>query len=54
MGNSNGETNFLYKFLLTDTQISNIRKAFSNGSSTNIIFLKTPLSKNDTVRRIFN
>ena len=31
--NSNGETNFLYKLLLTDTQVSRICKTFANGSS---------------------
>ena len=33
IGNSNDETNFLYKLLLTDTQASNICKAFANGLS---------------------
>ena len=32
IGNSNDETNFLHKLLLTDTQVSKIRKAFANGS----------------------
>ena len=45
IGNSNNETNFLRKFLLTYTQVSEIRKAFGNGSSANIKFLKTQLSK---------
>ena len=44
-GNSNDETNFLYKLLLTDTQLSKICKAFANGSLANIKFLKTKLSK---------
>ena len=35
-GNSNDETNFPHKLLLTDTQVSKICKAFVNGSSTNI------------------
>ena len=39
------ETNFPHKLLLTDTQVSKIRKAFANGSSSNIKFLKTQLSK---------
>ena len=30
---SNDETNFPHKLLLTDTQVSKIRKAFANGSS---------------------
>ena len=43
--NSNDETNFPHKLLLTNTQVSKIRKAFANGSSANIKFLKTHLSK---------
>ena len=35
-GNSNGETNFPHKLLLTYTQVSKIFKAFTNGSSTYI------------------
>ena len=45
MGNSNDETNFPHKLLLTDTQVSEICKAFTNGSSANIKFSKTQLSK---------
>ena len=45
IGNFNDETNFVHKILLTDTQISKIRKAFENGSSANIKFQKTQLSK---------
>ena len=43
--NSNDETNFSHKLLLTDTQVSKIRKAFANGSSANIKFSKTQLPK---------
>ena len=39
--NSNEETNFAHKLLLTDTQVSNIQKAFGNGSSSNPKFSKT-------------
>ena len=44
---SNDETNFSHKLLLTDTQVSKIRKAFANGSSANVKFsiFKTQLSK---------
>ena len=35
-GNSNDETNFPHKLLLTDTQVSEIHEAFTNGSSANI------------------
>ena len=45
IGSSNDETNFLHKLLLTDAQVSKIRKAFANGSSANIKFSKTQLSK---------
>ena len=45
MGNSNDETNCPHKFLLANTQVSNICKAFTNGSSANIKFSKTQLSK---------
>ena len=43
---SSDETNFLHKLLLlTDTQVSKIRKAFANGSSANIKISKTRSSK---------
>ena len=45
VGNSNDETNFPQKLLLTDTQVSKIRKAFGNGSSANTKFSKTHFSK---------
>ena len=55
IGNSNDETNFaqnyywklqkLQKLLLTDTQVSKIRKAVANGSPANIKWSKTQLSK---------
>ena len=45
IGDSNDETNFPYKFLLTDREVSNIRKAFANHSSIDIKFSKTQLPK---------
>ena len=42
---SNNETNFPHKLLLTNTQISQIRKDFVNGLSGNKTFSKTQLSK---------
>ena len=45
IGRSNDKTNFPHKLLLTNTQVSKIRKAFANGSSANIRFLKTQLFK---------
>ena len=44
-GDSSDETNFPHKLLLTDTQVSKICKAFANGSSANIKFSKTQLSR---------
>ena len=41
VGDSN-ENNFPHK-LLTDTQVSRLRKAFANGSSANIKLWKTKL-----------
>ena len=45
VGNSNDENNFPHKLLLTNTQVSRLRKAFANGSSANIKFSKTQLHK---------
>ena len=45
IGDSNDKTNFPYELLLTDRQVSSIRKAFSNNLSIDIKFSKTPLSK---------
>ena len=39
------ETNFLHKLLLTNGQVSNLRKAFANHSSVDIKLSKTQLSK---------
>ena len=39
------EANFSHKLLLTNTQVSNLRKAFANNSSANIKLSKTQLSK---------
>ena len=33
---SNDETNFAHKLLITNTQVSRLRKAFANNSSANI------------------
>ena len=43
--NSKDGTNFPHKLLVTDAQDSKIRKGFANGSSANIKFSKTQLSK---------
>ena len=43
-GNGNDETNFPHKLLLTNRQVTNLRKAFANYTSTDIEFSKTQLS----------
>ena len=45
IGDSNDQSNIPHKLLLTNRQILNIRKAFSNNSSADIKFSKTQLSK---------
>ena len=45
IGDSNDKTNFPHELLLTDRQVSSIRKAFTNNSSVDIKFSKTQLSK---------
>ena len=45
VGDSNDENNFLHKLLLTNTQVSKLRKAFANNSSANIKLSKTQLHK---------
>ena len=41
----NNENNFPHKLLLTNRQVSNLRKAFANNSTTNIKLSKTQLSR---------
>ena len=45
VGNSDDETNFPHKLLLTNRQVSNLRKAFANHLSADIKLSKTQLSK---------
>ena len=45
IGDSNDQTNFPHELLLTDRQVSSIRKAFANNSSVDIKFSKTQSSK---------
>ena len=45
VGDSNDKNNFSHKLLLTNTQISKLRKAFANSSLANIKFSKIHLSK---------
>ena len=44
-GDSNDETNFLYKLLFTDRKVSRLCKALANISSANMKVSKTQLSK---------
>ena len=43
IGNSNNETNFPRKLLLTDTKVLGLCKAFLNNSSANIKLSKTQI-----------
>ena len=45
IGDSNDEANFPHKLLLTERQVSNIRKTFANNLSVDIKLSKTQLSK---------
>ena len=45
VSNSNDNTNFPYKLLLTNRQVENIRKAFAKYTSIDIKLSKTQLSK---------
>ena len=45
IGDSNDEINFPHELLLTNTQASKLRKAFSNNSSANIKLSKTQLHR---------
>ena len=53
VGNSNDNTNFPHELLLTNRQVTNIRKAFAKNTSTDIkLIAKKSIIKNDTIRRI--
>ena len=45
VGDSNDKNNFPHKFLLTNTRVSKLRKAFRNSSSANIKISNTQLHK---------
>ena len=45
MCDSNDENNFPHKLLWTNTQVSKLQKAFTNGSSANIKLSTTQLHK---------
>ena len=45
IGNSDDESNFPHKLLLTNRQVANLRKAFANHTSTDIKLSKAQLNK---------
>ena len=45
IGNSDDEINFSHRLLLTNRHVANLRKAFANNSSTDIMLSTTQLSK---------
>ena len=45
IGNSDDNTNFPHKLLLTNRQVANLRKSFAKNTSTDIKLSKTQLSK---------
>ena len=45
IGNSDDETNFPHKLLLTNRQVANLRKAFPNHTSTDIKLSRAQLKK---------
>ena len=45
VGNSDDETNFCHKSLLTNRQVTNLLKAFANHTSTDIKLSKAQLNK---------
>ena len=45
MGNSDDETNFCHKLLVTNRQVANLRKAFAYHTSTDVKLSKIQLSK---------
>ena len=45
IGNSDDETNFPHKLVLTNRQVANLRKAFTNHTSADIKLSKTQLTK---------
>ena len=45
IGNSDNETNFPHKLLVSNRQVANLHKAFANHASTDFKLSKTQLSK---------
>ena len=53
-GGSDDKSNFPYKLLLANTQVSRLHKAFANNCSTNIKLSKTKLHKIGEAERFFD
>ena len=49
VGNSNDETNFPHKLLLTNRKVTNLHKAFANYLSTDIKFIWYQFIKNPVI-----
>ena len=49
VGNSNDETNFSHKLLLTNRKVTNLRKAFANYLWTDIKFIWYQFIKNPVI-----
>ena len=45
IGNSDDDTNFLHKLLVTNRQVANLRRALANHTSTDIKLSKAQLTK---------
>ena len=54
VGDSNGETNFPHRFLLTNTRVSRLHKIFANNLSANIKLSKTQLHKMGQPRKVLD
>ena len=52
IGSSVDNTNFSHKLLLTNRQVSSLRKAFAKNISTDIKLSKNSIIKDFTIRRI--
>ena len=52
ISNSDDETHFPHKLMLTNRQDADLHKSFPSNSSVNIKLSKTQLSKNSTIKRI--
>ena len=54
IGNSDDETNFPHKLLLTNRQVANLRNTFANHTSTDIELSKAQLTSKTLIFNIFS